>query len=322
MNTRRLVAAGFAALALAASAQAADTRIRLHAQAEPRTARYTLGEVAEIRGADAGLVQALAATEVGLTPRIGQAESVPRNAIVQRVESQHPALRGALQWRGAEAVTVRAGGEPLDATALHRLAERTLIESLEARGLRSVVQAVGRPEALRLPAGARLSARLAEGWAPARRMCVWIDVEAGGRGYRSVPVWFTVKAQQPVLVARHSVRAGESLRAENLETAWVDIATLRSPPLPATAALTGLRLKRAVEAGEPLLIAAVEARPAVQRNQAVDVQLALGAIRLQLAGIALRDARLGESIKVRNPVTNEQFVALVVSEGTVRVEAR
>ncbi len=68
--------------------------------------------------------------------------------------------------------------------------------------------------------------------------------------------------------------------------------------------------------------AAVEPRPAVLRNRPVDVQVEVGAIRLQTAGIALGDARLGEMVKVRNPAGQEPFMALVVAEGAVRVDAR
>ena len=227
-----------------------------------------------------------------------------------------------LHWQGAEVVVVRGGGVRLDAQEVQRLAHQTLVEALEQRGLRSEVR-VERPlENMRVPQGARMSARLAENWSPARRMCVWVDVEIDGRGYRSIPVWFTVKALRQVHVARQKLRAGELLRAEDLGSDWVDAATLASTPLAADAPLTGLRLRRAVDAGRPLLVSAVETRPAVLRNQPVDVELVLGAVRLQTAGIALRDARIGETVMIRNPASNERFGALVVAEGTVRVEAR
>lgn len=323
MSLRRATAAALAALALAMSAHAQDTRIRLHAQAEARGLRYTLGELGEIHTGDAELARALAATEVGLAPRVGQTQSVAWHSIAQRVERSHPQLRGRLKWQGADVVVVRTGGERLDAQALHRLAERTLVDALEGRGLRSDVQAAGRLEDLRLPAGAwQVSARLPEGWAPARRMCVWVDVEIGGRGYRSVPVWFVVKAQQSVHVALQNLRAGEPLREQAVAAQWVEVTALGSAPLAANAPLAGLRLRHAVEAGRPLPAAAVEPRPAVLRNRPVDVQVALGAVRLQTAGIALGDARLGEMVRVRNPASKEQFGALVVAEGTVRVEAR
>ena len=123
-------------------------------------------------------------------------------------------------------------------------------------------------------------------------------------------------------MSRESLPAGAVLQAVDVQAAWFDIAALAAPALPATAPLDGLRLRRAVEAGRPLLAGAVEARPAVQRDKPVDVQLELGAIRLRTAGVALRDARVGEMVKVRSTTGSEPFVARVVAEGAVRVDAR
>lgn len=317
-------AAVFVALLLAAAAHAQQASIKLRAQAEPRAMHYTLGDVAEIDSADAAFAQALAGTEIGLTPRPGVTQRVPRTAIAAQVERLAPQWRGRLQWNGATATALRAHVEPLDAQALKRLAERTLLGELERRGLRAEVQAIAPSPEMRLPAtgASRISARLPERWAPARRMVVWLDVAIDGRRYRSLPLWFEVKAEQQVWLARSSLRAGTALQADDVQAGWVDITALAAPPLPASAPLAGLRLRHAVDAGRPLAASAVEPRPAVLRNRPVEVQVEVGAIRLQTAGIALHDARLGETVKVRNPGGQEPFVAQVVAEGAVRVEAR
>jgi len=324
MKSRRWVALAAFALAAAVQAQAQQASVRLRAHADAAGVRATLGQLADIEGADAALVRRLASTEVALAPRVGQVQSLRRDAIARRVELAHPALRGKLAWQGADAVELRTAGEPIDAQTLRALAERTLVEALAARGLRAEVQPSGEPTELRLPAGTRrLSARLAEQGALSRRMCVWVDVELDGRGYRSVPVWFAVKAYREVLVAAEPLRAGDALHAGQLRTESFDVATLTSAPLPVKGGSpNGLRLRRPVAAGQPLTAAAVEARPAVLRDAPVQVQVTLGAVSLQTAGIALADARLGETVKARNPASNESFGAIVVAESAVRVEGR
>ena len=259
---KRNAAAALAAFALAAAAQAQQASVRLRAQAQPQAAHYTLGDIADIRSADAAFAQALAGFEIGLAPRSGQAQSVPRAAIAAQVERAAPLWRGRLQWQGAAAVALRAPGEPLATAAWQGLAERTLADALLQRGLRAEVRAVEPLADLRLPAAGvrRISARLPERWAPARRMPVWLDITIDGRGWRSLPVWFDVKAQQQVWVARTGLRAGATLQAEDVQAAWLDAATLAALPLPAEAPLDGLRLRRAVDAGAALTAAAVEPR--------------------------------------------------------------
>jgi flagella basal body P-ring formation protein FlgA len=81
-------------------------------------------------------------------------------------------------------------------------------------------------------------------------------------------------------------------------------------------------LRRPLDAGRPLLAAHVEQRPAVARNQTVEVKLVLGQIQLETAGVAMGDARVGEMVKVRNPANNQSFGATVVADGKVLIRAR
>ncbi len=177
--------------------------------------------------------------EIGLAPRPGVTQRVPRATISAQVERLAPQWRGRLQWQGAAAVALRAHDEPFDGPALQRLAERTLLEALERRGLRAEVRAVAPPPEMRLPAAGarRISARLPERWAPARRMSVWLDVAIDGRGWRSLPVWFEVKAEQQVWLARTGLRAGAALQADDVQAAWLDVTALAAPPLPASTPL-------------------------------------------------------------------------------------
>jgi flagella basal body P-ring formation protein FlgA len=297
--------------------------IRLMAYAEPAAATYTLGDISAIDSADVLLASALAATRVGVTPRLGYSEAVQRQRITELVERADPQLRGALRWQGAEAVTVRGRGQQFDGQAMIEIAARALVDALDESSTRIDVQPVGALATLRVPAGSlRIAARLPGKSVPSRRMCVWLDVQVDGKDYRSVPVWFAVKALQPALVARVPLRAGATLRAVDFATEFVDVAGLGAAPLPAAAPLEQLRLRQPLDAGRPLLAAHIEQRPAVVRNQAVEVKLVLGSIRLETAGIALGDARLGEVVRVRNPANNEFFGATVIADGKVLIQAR
>jgi flagella basal body P-ring formation protein FlgA len=168
----------------------------------------------------------------------------------------------------------------------------------------------------------RISARAPDKPVPSRRMCVWVDVRIDGNDYRSVPVWFRVKATRPAWVARVPLRAGAPLRAADFATEPIDLAEFESALVPTTERIEQLRLRHSLDAGRPLLAAHVEQRPAVARNQSVEVKLVLGSIQLETAGIALGDARVGEVVMVRNPANNQSFGAKVVAEGKVLIQAR
>jgi flagellar basal body P-ring formation protein FlgA len=147
-------------------------------------------------------------------------------------------------------------------------------------------------------------------------------VSVGAQHWRTMPVWFAVRAWRPVWVAREPVAAGQATSQGFFTVEQREITALPSPPWPAGQGLEGLRLRRAVDAGAVLTAAQVELLPAVARNQPVRVQVNAGLVALQAAGVALADARIGERVRVLNPASRETFAARVVADGLVVPEER
>lgn len=174
---------------------------------------------------------------------------------------------------------------------------------------------------LPVPAGVvSLHPRIAAGTLPARRMVVVVDVQVDGRHWRTLPVWFVVRAWRPVWVARAPLAAGQVVDAAHFEREPRDVAALAAPALPLQQPLHGLRLRRPLDAGAVLTAALVEALPAVVRHQTVRVRVQAGPVLLQAPGVALADARIGERVRVLNPASRESFGARVVADGLVVAE--
>lgn len=86
-----------------------------------------------------------------------------------------------------------------------------------------------------------------------------------------------------------------------------------------TAEAPELDLARSVPAGRVLVWRDVVRRPLVRRNQPVDVVASDGTLTVSLRAVALHDAARGESVRVRNPDSRREFVALVTSEARAAV---
>jgi flagella basal body P-ring formation protein FlgA len=314
---------GMALASSGAPCLAETASVRLKQQAELSTATYALGDISEIASADARLERRLAATPVGKTPRIGYAETVQRRTIADLIERGDPQLRAAIRWEGAEAVTVRGRGQKVSVDALLRAAVGALYAAVGNAVPHLEVDLLSNLENIHVPAGAlRITPRIQPHPALSKRMCVWLDLQVDGKDYRTVPVWFAVKAFQPALVARVPLRAGDAPRLQDFATETLDVTTFGSAPLARDAPLDAVRLRKPLDAGMPLLAAHVEERPPVARNQPVEVRVTLGSIQIEIAGVALSDARLGEVVKVRNPASNDSFPATVIADGKVLIQAR
>lgn len=80
-----------------------------------------------------------------------------------------------------------------------------------------------------------------------------------------------------------------------------------------------LNFARNVPAGRLLTWRDVVRRPLIRRGQAVEVLATSGALTITLRGVALQDAARGESVRVRNPDSKKDIIALAVSESRASV---
>jgi flagella basal body P-ring formation protein FlgA len=156
----------------------------------------------------------------------------------------------------------------------------------------------------------------------ARRMCVWVQRRRAGGSAGSVPVWFSVKAFRSVLVTQRSRNAREALGADDLAVEERDVAAFSDIPLALDTDLARIRMRRAVSTGHVLLKSDLEEMPPVLEGQEVVVEVKRGAVAIETRAVALREARLGEPVVLRNPTSHETYTAQVVGAGRAEVVDR
>jgi flagellar basal body P-ring formation protein FlgA len=223
----------------------------------------------------------------------------------------------ALSLPAAAADGARARVEP---PALAAVAREHLQRALARDHEQVALEALPGRAAIAVPEGdVTLEARDCGNDAPARRMCVWVDVRVDGVRRRSVPVWFRVEARRKVLVASEAVAAGSAFDARAFALELRDVAALRGAPFPPAPPEGALRVRRPLERGEVLLARDVVPAPAVARNQEVTIRVRTGAILVEAPGVALSEGNLGAVVRVRNPTSGEIYPARVVEDGVLAV---
>lgn len=149
------------------------------------------------------------------------------------------------------------------------------------------------------------------------RTCVWIKV--GRAAGRIVPVWFSVKAYRPVLVSQRNRGARDSVDAGDFAAEERDVAPLSGIPLAVDADVTRMRARHLITAGRIVLKEDLEEMPPVLRGQEVTVEVKHGAVEIETSAVALREARLGEPVTLRNPTSHMTYAARVVGQGRAAV---
>ena len=162
-----------------------------------------------------------------------------------------------------------------------------------------------------------LSARpIAAGQAPVGRIIVWVDVQVAGRVERRVPVVVAVRSFALRWQARMDLPARAAVGPHVFERQEIEL----SLPYAAAAELPlGMRLSRALAAGQVLQAAHLEPSTEVTRGDMVDAHVRRGLVSVQTRGEALQDGRNGQRIHVRITGASGPVLARVVGPGTVQV---
>ncbi len=152
------------------------------------------------------------------------------------------------------------------------------------------------------------------------RIGVPVQVFVGDRKVSTVMAWFAVSV--PVQAGIYSAGYARGTPASDVHTRTgsVDLARTHGTSMPSIQDAAGLRLRRAVLAGDAVLPEDFEAVPDVQAQQSVRVDSSSGPIRISTSGRVLSDGRIGQVIEVLPADATQPVRARVVSNQEVSIE--
>lgn len=320
----RLLGRALASWAMAAGtagAAASPVTIELLAEARAAAADVRLRDVARIHAASPQAALLWEAVVLGPAPAVGLPVSLPRERLAAHLERHARRTGQALpRWSGAETVVLTREQQSIPGTALRSEAVRAVGAWLKQQPVSRFELESGSPLAdVDVPAGTwTLAARpLAAAQPPVGRITVWVEVSVDQRIERRVPVAIKVRAFGPRWQARTDLSARTPVGLESFELTESELTV---PYLPAVRKLpAGMRLARALAAGQPLLAAHIEQATEVTRGDIVAAHLRRGLVSVHTRGEALQDGRNGQQVRVRIAGSTGPVRALVTGPGTVQV---
>ncbi|ULU23704.1 flagellar basal body P-ring formation chaperone FlgA [Dyella terrae] len=205
------------------------------------------------------------------------------------------------------------------ASRLVDAAQIVLRERLPGNG-DATLSTMGAPEDVRVPTGAvSIKARDVSGRWPRSRVGVPVDVLVDGRVVRSATVWFAVSVRGKALTYSEDAAMGVPAQSLRTQAADIDMAALQETPVESPEALDGLRLRRPVQAGAPVLSSDFEKIPDVDRREKVRVLASYGAIHLTTHGVANSTGNAGDVVPVLVDGADVPVRARVTDKGVVEV---
>ena len=120
-------------------------------------------------------------------------------------------------------------------------------------------------------------------------------------------------------VAVHRMMPGDVVGPADIQMARLHANAVRSEVAQVPAQVVGMALRHPIGAGAPLLLTDLARPQAVQRGEAVQMQLQTPGISVSAQGIAMDSGAVGERVRVLNATSRAVVEAEVLSSGQVRV---
>lgn len=128
-----------------------------------------------------------------------------------------------------------------------------------------------------------------------------------------------VRWYQEALVTTRSIPRGEALSPDMFTMARREINSLNDPFITSIDEVTGMEITRTTPQGKTLTYSMIKPEEVIKRGDHVTIMFLSGSVQITATGEARQSGSRGESIKVKNLLTNKIITAEVQDEQLVKV---
>ncbi len=306
-----------AVVLLQPSLSVAATEVTFHEKATVTGRSVTLADIADISPAG-GQAERLAGIEVALAPAPGTDRELQAVAIMARLRNTE-AAKGVV-WRGSRTISVHRQGIRIGKERLKQIIAAYLAKNVgrlpKAEFRFTSVQA---PSEIILPFG-----RLSWSVTPSRPGILGsssfsILFRVDGKTVKNCTVRGHLEALAPVATAAVSLKKGTVIMPDQVTMARRDISNLKDPAL-SPDQVVGMQVRRTIYPGRAIEMRHLEKPPVIRKGDLVKIFAIRGPMRISTTGIAARDGRTGDIIRVKNVSSSKYVYCRVDAPGIVSVE--
>ncbi|MCX6365923.1 MAG: flagellar basal body P-ring formation chaperone FlgA [Armatimonadetes bacterium] len=266
-----------------------------------------LSDIAEIQCADTKLAEALRVLDIGSSPLFGTKRTV--SVAYARLRVKSLGVRDEqVQYTGPENVAITRVFQSVSGEALLQAAR----EAIEPQLTDGVLQPSTPPQEIRVAPG-ELTLRAREPRLTSTSASVVIEIWVNQQVESTVTLNLRVVQRTRALVASRPLTAGTILTED-------DPASTEIPTNPGTTFLLdaaqalGRQLSVSLQEGAPVLSTQLRLIPLVRRGARVKVTCRSGSVALACTGEAQQDGTMGQTIRIRNVISQLDFSARVIGQ--------
>ncbi len=318
------MAAGLWLLAGPACAQdapqgAAAVVVSLLSSARVHAPQIELGEVATITGADPETLERLGTVDLGRAPWPGYARTIEADA-VRRALVLAQFDEGQVVLEGSGAVSVETLSVVVPGEKLVGLAQDYIMQHMSWPPQDVIMEFTRFPRSLRVPEGKELDFSItcaSPNNAYIGEVQLNLGVKVDGQIYQTIPVTIRVRVFKDVVVTRTRIACRDRLSPDNVTLERREI-TFASGQLVSDMDYACRQRARMVIAPNTIVRETmIDEPPAVVKGKDVTVSYSQGGLSVLTHGVACENGKVGDKIRVQNPVTKKFYSATVQSADAV-----
>lgn len=254
------------------------------------------------------------------SPNSGQTVSLSRNQIIELVQKQTTSELLTTNWSGAAQVRV--------SRRTHQFVDSDLIDLLTATLQKEFVKTRGDLELhltrpwtpVQVPDGP-LTLKVSE--LPAGGVCpnfvLTCELWDGRHSVGSWQIAVQASVWHDIPLARSTLTRGQLVKDADISMERRDVLLQRDIFQHYPTTDDTLEISENVPAGTPVFNRCVRVRPLIQRGHIVEALFQEGSLSISLKVETLEDGALGQTVRVRNPITKRELYGKVQNEQTVLI---
>lgn len=298
----------------------APVTVVVHDAADVAGAEFTLGQIADVTGADSALAAQVTAVKIGTSPLAGLSRTIGQGDILLKLRAARIDTR-RVDVKCPTAVKVTRSGAEIPAEEMVQAAVAKVTEERKALADGATVEAVPLTGKWFVQPGKReYRAVVSRGSVETGPVVVNVTTLVDGNPVKAVDVTVKIRRMVAALRVRRPLPPHTVLTADDVTLGTTEYLPGAPVPIADLQAVLGKRTTRQLALGDLLVESSVELAPAVQAGQAVTLEIVVGGIHLECPAVARQAGAIGQTIRVYNSETRKEMLATVVDGKTVRVE--
>lgn len=302
-----------------ASTDSRVATVTIKSESSVKTDRFTLGDIAEVRGSLPQFTARLREIALGYSPQVGAVRELTRQRLQLAIAAAGIAT-DQVELNTPPIIKVRRESQRVEQKVIREAVESALFDVFKAMGADAHISSLELPAEIEVPMG-NLQVRAAAAGAQnlLAPFSVGLELSVDGLVVKRLSVPAKVEAFADVVVAAHDLTPGKRLTP--IDFTFDRVRLDLNPRLYVTdkALLKGKSLAYAVKQGQPLTTRDMVADLVVKPGDSVRIEGESGSFKLIVLGEARGSGRIGDRVLVKNLQSGLMFQAIIVDEGLVTV---